>query len=315
MQSQHELLIEFYYISDTTRCRGLLGKAGDKILDFVQNVDYEHPQTPEVFASMFSDKVFSLQVGELFLLAERYALNNHIIPLLPKLLDKKKLSKSFLKSDAFAIRLLPKEKRELFRVQKKMQVVNLAPVYKKADFWNRCQNEFSAFARFNEPYREEIQAYEKRALTYIDLGLKISGDKTVSDINKLRNNEVYYGFNHINLSHASSILARKHGFKLRTTYDVDDFKSCSIVGYEARAYPLHDMIYIASKELLKLVHDLDNFPEANGKAIFDNFIVLVPSSGYTGVENSDRMFIEDGYIIPVLLGEKDSKCFFISDWR
>lgn len=326
MQSQSELPVEFYYINGTTRCRGLLGKAGDKILDFVQNVDSTHPHAPEVFTSIFSDKAYSLQVGELFLMAEsaeQCGYLKNILPSLPKLLEKKKLSKNFLKSDGFAIRLLPKEEREYLRVQKRMQPVNLAQFYRKgADTWSRCQNDFSSFARFNEPYKEEIQAYEKRALKYIDLGLKISGDKTAADIHKLRNNEVYYGFNRILLTHASLILARRAGFKLRTTYDVDDFKSHKIVWpddktsqeYEARAYPLHDMLCTASEELLKIIHTLDNFPEANGKAIFDNFIVLVPTLNYTDGE-LDRMRVQNGYIHPILLGEKDSKCFFISEWR
>lgn len=323
MQSQHELPIEFHYINET-RCRNTLGEIGDKLFDFVQSVDQHHPQTSEVFTSIFSnDKTFLAQVGELFLMAESAFLCGylkHIIPSLPKLLDKKKLSKNFLKLDTFAIRLLPKEKREFCRVHKKMQVVNLVPFYKKGtDLWNRCQNDFSAFARFSEPYKEEIQAYEKKALRYIDLGLKISGDKTASDVNKLRNNEVYYGFNRINLSYAALILARQSGCRLRTTYDSNNFKNCKIVwpdghDYELRAYPLHDMICVASEELLKLVHDLDNFPEANGKAVFDNFIVLVPSLSYTDGE-ADRMQIQDAYIHPILLGEKDNKCFFISDWR
>jgi len=324
MQSQSELPIEFYYINNTTRCRGLLGKAGDKILDFVQNVDQEHPHTSEVFKSIFADEEFLNQVGELFLLTEDAFLCGYlrkVIPLLPRLLDKKKVSKHFLKSDAFAIRLLPKEKRELLRVQKKMQAVNL--VYKNgAVDWNRCRTNFGDFVRFNEPYKEEIRAYEKRAEKYIDLGLKISGDKTASYINKLRNNEVYYGFNRITLSHASLILAKRAGFKLRTTYDTKDNKTYNILWpddkltqpYEARAYPLHDMLCVASERLLKLIHELDHFSEAKAKAIFDNLIVLVPSISYNDSE-LDIMRVGHAYIHPILLGEKDSKCFFISEWR
>jgi hypothetical protein len=90
--------------------------------------------------------------------------------------------------------------------------------------------------------------------------------------------------------------------------------------------------------MLELVDHLDSFPDMNGKSLFDNLIVLVPSVklhdyngtyfirdlkgnilGFDRQEDAaaflDKGLIESGLVHPVLLGERDSMCYFICYWR
>ena len=57
---------------------------------------------------------------------------------------------------------------------------------------------------------------------------------------------------------------------------------------------------------------LEAFPELGGKPVFDHFLVVVP--GLDGDMAHEKELISEGRIIPVLLGERDGKCYFISYW-
>jgi hypothetical protein len=108
--------------------------------------------------------------------------------------------------------------------------------------------------------------------------------------------------------------------------------------YEPRVYPLHRMWSAVPPSVVKIIDHLEAFPAACGKAIFDSYAVVVPGVAYPreGGDNSiispvgqilnfnsreeatqalDLALIQKNYITPVLLGEKDGKCFFISFWR
>lgn len=120
------------------------------------------------------------------------------------------------------------------------------------------------------------------------------------------------------------------GFRLaRDTFD-----------YEPRVYPLYKLIHMASDHMQKIVDHLEAFPKACGKSIFDSYAIIVPGVFYPRIEHNgvysildtggnkadfstrdeavqalDVNLIENGYLTPILLGEKDGKCFFISFWR
>ena len=103
--------------------------------------------------------------------------------------------------------------------------------------------------------------------------------------------------------------------------------------YEPKVYPFHELRDIASKEVLKTINLLENFPEANDKPIFDHFGVIVPSIMYknkifkneagilqtfANVEECnkelDKVLIKGNHFYPIIVGEKDGKCFFICYW-
>lgn len=106
--------------------------------------------------------------------------------------------------------------------------------------------------------------------------------------------------------------------------------------YEPRAYPYHEFSGIASEETKGIICHLENFPDAGDKPIFDHFGVIVPgvefplrkSESFTfldkvgiihkfntreeSLKTLDTILIKDKDIYPVIIGEKDGKCYFIS---
>ena len=93
------------------------------------------------------------------------------------------------------------------------------------------------------------------------------------------------------------------------------------------------MIDLAPDGVRKIVDTLESFPEANGKPVFDHFGVIVPSVIYSescfrdsiGLIRKiddmqelsvllDRSLVKTKSVIPVLIGERDNKCYFISLW-
>lgn len=106
--------------------------------------------------------------------------------------------------------------------------------------------------------------------------------------------------------------------------------------YSPRVYPLHEFWSIAPSAVRDTINHLENFPDAGGKPIFDHFGLIVPGIDFP-YENSeeyaflneageqqeyqkiddarkslDIILVESGYFHPVVLGEKDNKCYFIS---
>ena len=103
--------------------------------------------------------------------------------------------------------------------------------------------------------------------------------------------------------------------------------------YEPRVYPFHELQEIAPKSVLDLINYLENFPDVSGKPIFDHFGVIVPGISYNyhhfvNTEGTletyncnedcckamDKNFIKNKYFYPIIVGEKDGKCFFVSYW-
>lgn len=163
----------------------------------------------------------------------------------------------------------------------------------------------------------------------------------------------HYGFNRIAMSVASMILARNVGFKARSLspyHDCDIQVSREYVGehllpsdqsevmdYEPAVYPLGDFSGQITANIKGVVETLDCFPDAGGKPIFDFFGVIVPSvrvrfqDGYVGFVDEcgahrlfqnyndfksefDKFMVKIGLFRPVLVAEKDHKCYFVTHW-
>lgn len=163
----------------------------------------------------------------------------------------------------------------------------------------------------------------------------------------------YYGFNRITMSVASIVLARNIGFRSGSTspyHDCDiqigrDYlgghglpaDSQEYIDYEPAIYPLCDMEQQMTANMKSVVETLDRFPEAGGKPIFDFFGVIVPSvklrycDGFVGFVDDngsqrlfqnymdcksefDKFMVKMGLFRPVLVAEKDHKCYFVTHW-
>jgi len=119
--------------------------------------------------------------------------------------------------------------------------------------------------------------------------------------------------------------------------------------YQPRLYPLAKF-GIMPKEVTEVITKVESMPELNGCPVFDYYWVLMPSininhpyfrqkdgwkvrvrrqeaGGWTDLELKsytdeydaafalDQTLMCDGYFAPVVLGERDGKCYFLSIWR
>lgn len=106
--------------------------------------------------------------------------------------------------------------------------------------------------------------------------------------------------------------------------------------YEPRVYPYYEFVSIASDETKNIICHLENFPDVGDKPIFDHFGIIVPGIEFplkksetftfldkTGISQNfdtrekalkalDITLIKDKDIYPIIIGEKDGKCYFIS---
>jgi hypothetical protein len=108
--------------------------------------------------------------------------------------------------------------------------------------------------------------------------------------------------------------------------------------FTPRAYPVDRFDVPRPARMRKILDQLDNHVDANGRALFDNYWVVVPSVTYNNGRDTyefrdnekmyrfydyweyaaalDKYLVENGQIFPVLLGEQVSRkaCYFISYW-
>ena len=346
----------------------VLGKIGRKLIEFINKVDLNHPDLPHAIDGIFQNNDNARQqVQEAIELADRCKNFSAISPNFHKLIDRNVFSKMFLTDKYFGARLLKSsQERNLIRKNRKIQNVDLRAVYKKGnEIWGSQPNTFEAYNRHNMPFLQEIEISEQKIIRYMDLGCETLADKISKEVRQLRINLSYRycGFNRITMTVASLILARMHGYKLRTSWDIHDNQVVTIAiqnnllydfqpneselpttfvtkcsngyHYEPRSYPVHKMS--VSEDMSRLVDHLDSFPDMNGKALFDDLIVLVPSvklNAYNGTyfikdlngnilgfDNQeeaaiflDKVLIEHGFIQPILLGERDGMCYFLCYW-
>jgi hypothetical protein len=286
-----------------------LGKIGKKLIEFINTVDLNHPDLPHAVETIFLDSQCLQQTQEVLELAEKCKHLSSITSNFHKLVNRHCFSKSFLQSTPFSPRLW-KSKQELNAIRKnrKMQKVDLKELYKNGNaIWNRLPTDLSIYNRNKLPYLKEIEESERKLDRLIDLGCTSTADKITAEVKQLRINlsHRYCGFNRVKVLLAAAILARMHGYKLRTTWDIHDNQKISVVipnnllydfqpdeselpslmfastyenyQYEARIYPVHQLYSTASEELIRVLDHLDNFPDMNNKVLFDDLLILVPS--------------------------------------
>jgi hypothetical protein len=332
------------------------GKYAEKIRAFINSIDLSHPHIREVYGYLFEES-FCLNVVELLELAD-YAKQKGLTRVLP-MVGNKVFNNSNIKeldspiNNRRNIRLLKtKEDRKLARSFKKAQNIDLCAIVKHGeDIWACQPSLFDYFIRYSTAYKDEIALAKKKITRYMDLGCSGLAKHIIDSVELLKKqiNEAYYGFNRITMTNAAVILAKMHNYKLVTDWSCTerkyrisipveklyrfelDQKSTSYE-YEPRVYPVH--LLKMPDSVAKIVDYLEAFPQAEGKAIFDQYVVIVPSpsiksAGFIDPEGNkcifnnkeeatkelDIILISGNYIQPILLGEKDGKCFFICFWK
>jgi hypothetical protein len=281
-------------------------------------------------------------------------------------------------SKQFTRLLKTREERDAVRSQKRMQVIDLRSVYKKGnEVWMAMPRSFLSFARGQSVFEDEIQKAKEKASRFHEIGCISMYQDIMQGVEAFRQqqSDTYYRFNRVTLTNVAMILAKASGYRMAPSpsmligetgqrlivpqtifgeysfqYDGSPFersafrtavRSSNLV-YEPKVYPLHDMWGIATDNVRKIVEHLEAFPEACGKAIFDNYLVVVPGVSYPIVpaehndeycfrnrsgqvqhyksredacQSLDCILVHEKLLCPVLVGEKDGRCYFISYWE
>lgn len=151
-----------------------------------------------------------------------------------------------------------------------------------------------------------------------------------------------YDIKHTSYRSSYKILTPREFFRNHSNFCVEEIRrevDYSWFDYEPRSYTISELKEknCMSDDMQKLVNYLEDFPPVNGKPIFDHYRILVPGVAYPKGEFSrasyvnaqgrkitgnsqkvktevDMMFIKMGLYCPILLGEKDEHCYFLSYW-
>jgi hypothetical protein len=291
-----------------------LGKTGRRLIEFILKLDSTHPDVLAILRQLFSsDDELIQQVDETLLLASLYR-HLSVSRRFPKLVEKFKLSDA-LDNPSFGVRAFNLVAKEQTRESRGVVSVDLGALQRKGSrYWEHQPRDFKDYERNNRPFVEKVQKLEEKKERYRSLGCSDLADTVTVESKHLTDNldQMYFGFNRIPVTIAALIIAKQHGYKLKTSWD--DFGSNLEVSveskpYEARLYPFHQLQHLATDAILDIIDELENCPlgPLKGKAAFDDFLVLVPGIKGTSVALDA--------VNPVLLGEKDGKCFYIRGWR
>ncbi|MCK9458328.1 MAG: hypothetical protein M0R80_01640 [Proteobacteria bacterium] len=191
-------------------------------------------------------------------------------------------------------RLLQRGEKEAARLVKSTQAIDLTNAYRK---WSdNIPLNFDLYVRHNMAYKAEIEKFEKQAEHFKRLGCEsmCAEIKKSLDVFQESFGDTHYGFRRITMTLIALILGKMHG--------------CSISSnYVPAAYPAH--LLDLPDRIKNAIGITENFPEAAGNPIFDYYIVVSPKIDTPGKLSES---IADKSICPVLLGERDGKCYFIS---
>jgi hypothetical protein len=225
------------------------------------------------------------------------------------------------------VRLLkdPSERQDV-RTIKKIQTIRLKPSRPT----NLCSCKM--FVRFNDTFEQEKKIATEKAEKFRKLGcssMQLAIMKTL-DSCKATLEEAHCGFHRMSIADAALVLTKL--YSCQTGPDVilfsdgiipDDVKPKKYgypVCFAARVYPLITLKKLITPRIQKIVDYLEVLPEKNNKPIFDHFLAIVPGVQFVGVSRNDNYrsidmeLIGRGCLTPILMGERDGKCYFLSYW-
>lgn len=360
-------------ITDTTLISEALGNFGLKLKEFTQAIDLDHPDINVIYNGVFTpNSSFSITLMEYLDVFKYIKKNNyaHLTEVIHKVYTKlegysilnKNIDNPF--KNQLHIRLVANHMDRVFiRTTKTASRVFLSYLNKKGmEIWEANPSSLVGFERNGTFYEEELKQVEKKIKLYSEHGLS-SMAKEISNSLEFYREQIFdkcYGFNRVTLTNICVILAKMLSFsyairdkQFRITVPNSFFGEYSknlkigmlssniFWDYTPRIYPIYDLFEaIDCKELYDL---LERYPEANNKAIFDNYWVLVPSidinsnqyyedNNYIFDENNEKIYypnekirdrildatlIKMGLLPYVIIGEKDGKSYFlyVSDYK
>lgn len=289
-----------------------LGNFGISLLNFSKNLNNNHFGTKDIpIDENLSNKLIDI------LKLVNYAINNNLSEAIDGInkFYKKNIPSELENIDKKFIRLIKNnKKREQARSAKKICDISLLKFYEKAKIiWENLPEDFQIYTRNNTDYINLLSDAETKANRYKELGcfeLYENIRKSIEET-KATMEDMYEGYHRISLRNASIILSKINRFELikedcniiKNTYLICSGKCV----YNPRIYPIRYLREILTQKISLLLKDMEKTP------LFDYYMVLVPSTKNADYEK-DIFDIKNKNSIPIIIGEKDGKCYFISYW-
>jgi len=292
-----------------------MGTYGVGLKSFLNSIDLAHPDVDNA-----EDKAFVARAMEALALS-RFAINEKLDTLVPDLKKIFKLRLKSVKPHSQVVRLLKSaDVRQEFRSLKKSQPITLR---NEKSNWESAPSDFSLYFRNSDKYKDEVKRIEEHAAKYNELGCSSMYREVMKSIDIFKDVFVdsCYGFYKISMNTAALICAKMHSYrwhngriKLNEPLPSEITSGFSLSNgrrYFPYVYPAHELGL--SAKMKKILNHLDAFPEACGKPLFDHHLFIVP--GISDIKDLHLKLIKNKIISPILLGEKDGSCYFISHWR
>ena len=306
----------------------ILGDFGRKLRTFAQVVDLEHPDLGKLLGDSAPVLDSAIRLSQHLAESDYLPLKAEFPKLLPSQIVKDLGTLDDpLRTQQFVRLLKSAEKREEFRRNKKAQSIQFGHMTKKGDMvWNNQPSSFDIYIPNSNAYVAECDKARDKAERYKKLGCDSLYQEMVKGITEYEKQFVdnHYGFHRITMTSAALILAKMHNYVCSEISGLADYTihKRRLEGYDIYCpvvLPLHEA-KIQPKKMLEVVKRLENFPEAGRKPIFDHYIVLVPAMAQVAILRGELkpkptpdywQMIEKLEFIPLLMGEKDGKCYFI----
>ena len=299
-----------------------------RFLDFLAHIDFLHPDTNGILTAEEKRILLNAIKVQNFCNIEGCELSDNISKLVSSEIKFKLKKFGNPMENRCQVRMLVyPEDRKTARAYKAIRPVEMNSLLKKGEsFLGNHPNSFLLYARNQDMFSGEIVKAEKKAEHYKKLGCLSLHDEIIKSLETFQKqlSEDYVGFHRISLTSAAIILAKVHDIDLMGNFpsNVIRFDPKHQV-YKPHIYPWHCVEDHASEQMKKIIRRLDAFPACYGKAIFDHLLVLVPSIYFKAnlpedikkIEEIDWAYVRVGDFHPIVLGERDGKCYFITYWH
>lgn len=275
-----------------------LGNFGKSLKKFASIADDNNKEILEYITDDFSEKIY--QMLELVSYGYKNNFQESIIS----------LSKCYNKFFSDDLKYLDKKIRFIkdfslrnsLRKNRKVSTISLSTFYDKPHIiWHSLPDNFDFYTKDSLDYKDYIISAKIKENRFRQLGCEGIANHICEEINKINNNfsKNLYGYYKISIKNASIILSKINGYKLEKNNLNYEIKKGKFF-YLPKICP----VYILDKNL-PIIDELEK------QSLFDHYLVILPSNKNLNLEE-DLQLMKNKSIIPILLGERDGICYFIS---
>lgn len=308
-------------LSEIKDAKMSFGSWGDHLQSFLRSIDISHPDVGEILSSNDISYVRQAILLSQFIINSGSTFTEDFRERLSRLIPSD-VRDNVRSLNGRHVRLISDAKlRQAARAEKSIKKINMEPVYGKGQI-KGWVNSFRIYGRFSQVAKEEIEQAQKLSAHYKKLGLvDMCGDidKSVEAVMSFKEEE-FCGFRCIKIAHSAVILAKMHeygfGSDARITVSNADLGPApssygSPYPYTPMVVPFTQLEDIASVEVKSVINHLENMPEVGGRPMFDHYLAIIPEINESRTISEIKNNIQRERIVPIILGERSGKCYFI----